>query len=172
MNLARLLFILYLFSAFFSCNLFDSDKKEFDWQSFDSNLKDSILHMQSSGHIPNSVQGVDAYEPEDFSKVMWIQQKLSIPQAELLLYNFPDGVIKGIAISTLIHKRSPNLFDNFTYALNCDVSVSYYMYRQKLGGYALYEINYSIPENLELYFNETEIKRIRELIEEKNFDCN
>ncbi len=172
MTLTKFLFILVSCSALLSCNLSVDDKENFDWETFDSNLKDSILFMKSSGYIPNSVEGADSHEPEGFSKLMWIQRTLTMPQAELLLYKFSDGVVKGIAISTLIRKKNPDLFTNFLYALNSDINVSYYMFCEKLGGYALSEINYNTPGNLERFFNDTNEKRIRELIEEKSFDCN
>jgi hypothetical protein len=148
------------------------DISTFDWSAFSDNLRDSLVSMEGK-HIPNSVTGTDANEPVDFSKLQWILKNSSIKQLELLLLNHSDGVVKGIALKGLVRKKAPSLFDYFKYAFEQEVCVLYYSSGSKLGGYALYLINYDVraPSNLSIYFDKKQAIEIERIIEGKDFKC-
>ena len=148
------------------------DISTFDWSVFSDNLRDSLVYMKGK-HIPNSVAGVDAHEPVDFSKLQWILKNSSIKQLELLLLNHSDGVMKGIALKGLVRKKAPSLFEYFKYAFKQEICVLYYSTGSKLGGYALYLINYDVrdPSNLSIYFDKNQTIEIERIIEGKDFKC-
>ncbi|MFT4758412.1 MAG: hypothetical protein ACI9XO_000509 [Paraglaciecola sp.] len=91
---------------------------------------------------------------------------------ETLLYNHPSGAIKGLAAMGLARKSNKDIFKHLKYALSQDLNVAYYMTCQKLGGFFLYELNYRIPGNLEIYFSENEVEEIKNFISGRKFICN
>ena len=155
-----------------SCNqISESQNSEFDWGSISDNMKDSLIYMANSERIPNSIEGVAAKEPRDYSKLVWILNNLKTEELEKLLYKHPSGEIKGIAIKGLIRRKSENLFEHFKYSISQNLNVRYYSTCQKLGGYFLREISHGVPSNLELYFSESEIEEINRLINQQSFKC-
>jgi len=165
------IFILLLF-CIFSCNKTSKTQKQnFDWRTISEHLQDSLIYIANRGYIPNSIQGVDAQEPEHYSKLVWILKTATSKEFEKLLYEHPNGEIKGIAIKGLIKRKSENLFEYFKYAMKRKENVRYYLNCKKLGGYALDEINYDIPGNFERYFSESQIAELNKLINLQIFEC-
>ena len=164
--------ILILSLSIISCNQSsENQNSEFDWGKISNNLKDSLIHMANSERIPNSIEGVAATEPKDYSKLVWILNNIKVEELKKLLYEHPSGEIKGIAAKGLIRKKDDKLFEHFKYAIKEDVNVKYYMFCQKLGGYFLGELTHGVPSNLEFYFSESEIEELNKMINEQNFEC-
>ncbi|MFT4758411.1 MAG: putative membrane protein SirB2 [Paraglaciecola sp.] len=70
--------ILLILSVGFSSCQENNQKQTFDWSSISPHLKDTLIFMENHGRIPNSVEGIAAKEPKEYSKVKWLRQKRTL----------------------------------------------------------------------------------------------
>ncbi|MFT6678656.1 MAG: hypothetical protein ACJAZG_001328, partial [Granulosicoccus sp.] len=120
--------------------------QEFGFEMISPEIKDSLISLHESGLIPISISKVTALESEDNSTMEWILNNGKSQDFEKLLYDYPNVGLKVIGVKGLIRKKDKAMFKHLKYAIDQDMNVQYSLICQKLGGYFLYQLNYSVSD--------------------------
>jgi len=142
---------------------------EFDLIS--KNIRDSLVLLNNSEQIPMFLSTRTASEPELNQTFQWILDNGTPQDFIELLYQHPNPELKAVGVKGLIHKKDQAIFQHLKFAINQDLNIQYGLYCQKLGGYFLYQLNYSNSDSVHLYFSKDEIQWINEILETKMFGC-
>ena len=176
MNHISKIYILILLSLF-SCssdpeettfiNLNNEDK----FNSISPEIKDSLIQIEKSSQISFPLAISSALENEDNQTLEWILTHGTTQDFEKMLHNERQVEFKAIGIKGLVRSKNKDLFKHLNYSFTQNINLQFGLTCQKLGGYYLYQLDYSISDESSPYFLKEEIEKINKVVSSRNFGC-
>ncbi len=168
----------FILALFFSCSnkpsgsIQSESEKKNKFEHISPEIRDSLAQLIKSSSISFPLAQSSALETETNHTLEWILVHGTANDFESLLYKESKVELKAIGIKGLVRNKNKEIYKHLMYSFTQNLNLQYGLTCQKLGGYFLFQLDYSTIDETNPYFSQEELEHLNQLIASRNFGCN